>query len=212
MRRLRNLKILLLFLATPAAAQSPRVVSISAAPTGQYLAVSAQLAELFSPKIISTIRSGLPAVIRFDFRLVEEPDREVQQILRSRRILYDLWSERYQIDFNHHQQIVASFSEVEKKCANFEEAELFLLSRLSPQKTYRLRLQVAVIPISTKQDQQFREWIETSGVPEESSPGEDPASGFRFNLSKLLSFFLGKKDRPFGASEWATSPLFRVEK
>jgi hypothetical protein len=211
MRRLRNLPILLLFLATPAAAQIPRVVSISAAPNGQHLAGTAQLADLFSPKIVSTIRSGLPAVIRFDFRLVEAPDREVQRAARSRRILYDLWSERYYIRFNHRQQIVGSFSEVEKICTNFEEAELLLLSGLSSHKTYRLRLQVTVFPISTKQDQQFREWIESSGIPEESSPGEDPAAGFRFNLSKLFSFFLGKKDRPFGASEWATSPPFRVE-
>jgi hypothetical protein len=210
MRRLRNLQILLLLLATPAAAQTPAVVAISATPAGQHLAVAAQLADLFSPKIISTIRSGLPAVVRFDFRLMEEPNREVQQTTRSLRILYDVWSERYQLSFNNRQQFVAGFSEVEKICANFEEAKLLPLSRLSPQKTYRLRLQVAVIPISTKQDQQFREWIETSGIPEESSPGEDHASGFRFNLSKLLSFFLGKKDRPFGASEWAASSPFHL--
>jgi hypothetical protein len=212
MRRLWNLKLVILFtLVAEAAAQNPRVVSVLAKPIEQHLAVSIQIASVFSAKTISTIRSGLPAVIRFEFHLREEPDRDVQHLTRSLHILYDLWSERYRLRFNGHEQFVANFAEVEKICSDFEESQLLPLSRLSPHKTYRLRVQVAVIPISAKQDQQLRDWLEASGAAEESAPGEDRASGFRLNLSKLLSFFLGKKDRPFGTSEWAVSPPFRVE-
>ena len=211
MRRLGKIEILLLFLlAGETTAQAPRVVSIVAKPVEQHLAVSVQLADLFSPKIANTIRSGLPAVIRFDFRLVEEPNREARQITRSLRILYDVWSERYRIATNGQEQIASIFAEMEKFCAGFEAGKFLPLEQLSPQKTYRLRLQVAVIPISTKQDQQLRDWLEASDATEESAPGEDRATGFRLNLSKLVSFFWGKKDRPFGTSEWAESPSFGV--
>ncbi len=211
MRRLGKIQIFLLFiLASKTTAQAPRVVSISAKPVEQHLAISVQLADLFSPKIANTIRSGLPAVIRFDFRLIEEPNREARQITRSLRILYDVWSERYRIAVNGQEQIASTFAEMEKFCTGFAEQKFFPLNRLSPQGTYKLRLQVAVIPISAKQDQQLRDWLEASDATEESAPGEDRATGFSLNLSKLVSFFWGKKVRPFGTSEWAESPWFRL--
>ncbi|MDZ7289267.1 MAG: DUF4390 domain-containing protein [candidate division KSB1 bacterium] len=211
MRRQINLKILLfLLLVTEATAQAPRVVSLVAEAGEQHLAVSARLAHLFSPKIVNTIRSGMPAVIRLDFRLVAEPDREVQRLTRALHLSYDLWNERYHLRFDHREQLVMSFAELEKICSAFEEQQFLPLDRLSSQPTYRLRLQITVIPISAKQDQQFRDWLENSGATEESAPGEERASGFRLNLSKLLSFFLGKKDQPFGVSEWAMSPPFRL--
>lgn len=211
MRRFGKIKIfLLVLLATETTAQAPRVVSVIVKPVEQHLAVSVQLADLFSRKIANTIRSGLPAVIRFDFRLVEEPNREARQITRSLRILFDVWSERYRIAVNGQEQIASTFAEMEKFCAGFEESKFFPLNRLSPQGTYKLRLQVAVIPISAKQDQQLRDWLEASDATEESAPGEDRATGFRLNLSKLISFFWGKKERPFGTSEWAESPSFRL--
>lgn len=211
MRRFGKIEIFLLFLlAGKVTAQAPRVVSISAKPGDQHLAVSVQLADLFSSKIANTIRSGLPAVIRYDFHLIEEPDREVRQIMRSVRILYDVWSERYRIAANGQEQIASNFAEMEKICAGLEESRLLPITQLSPQKTYRLRLQVAVIPISAKQDQQLRDWLEASDATEESVPGEDRSTGFHLNLSKLVSFFWGKKERPFGTSEWAESASFRV--
>jgi len=211
MRRLSNAKIFFLLLfAAPTLAQTPRIVSLVAKPDSN-LAVAVQLADIFSPKITGTIRSGLPAVIRFDFRLIEEPEREIRQIARSMHILYDLWNERYKLGFNGREQFVAGFAEMQKICENIEESNLLPLRRLSAQKSYRLRLQVAVIPISTKQNQQLQDWLEASDATEESSPGEDRSAGFRFNISKFLSFFLGKKDRPVGTSEWVTSPPFRLE-
>jgi len=212
MRRLKKIYyFFLLLLVAEATAQTPRVISILAKPAADSLTVSVQLADIFSPKIVNTIRSGLPAVIRFDFRLLEEPDHELQQMTHSLRVLYDLWSDRYRLQFNQREQIAASFAEMEKLCTKIDTLRLMPRRRLVPQKMYRLRLQVAVIPISAKQDQQLRDWLEVAGDAEESTPGEDGAAGFRLNLNKLFSFLGGKKENPFGASEWAVSPPFRAQ-
>lgn len=211
MRRLKKISYLfLLLLAAEATAQTPRVISILAKPAVDSLAVSVQLTDIFSPKIVNTIRSGLPAVVRFDFRLLEEPERELQQMTHSLRLLYDLWNDRYRLQFNQREQTVASFAEMEKLCTKIDTLKLLLRRRLVPQKNYRLRLQVAVIPISAKQDQQLRDWLEVADDTEESLPGEDRAAGFRLNLNTLVSFLSGKKANPFGASEWAVSPPFRA--
>lgn len=212
MRRHRKLYLLALaLLIAEATAQTPRVIAVTATPRADSLGVAVQLADIFSPKIVNTIRSGLPAVIRFDFRVLEAPDRELQQATRLLRIVYDVWNDRYHLQFNEQERLLASFIEVEKFCANFDAVKLVLKRRLQPQKTYQLRLQVAVIPISTKQDQQLREWLEVADDTEESTPGENRGAGFRLNISRLLSFFGGNKERPFSASAWATSPPFRVE-
>lgn len=211
MRRLKKISYLfLLLLAAEATAQTPRVISILAKPAVDSLAVSVQLTDIFSPKIVNTIRSGLPAVVRFDFRLLEEPERELQQMTHSLRLLYDLWNDRYRLQFNQREQTAASFAEMEKLCTKIDTLKLLLRRRLVPQKNYRLRLQVAVIPISAKQDQQLRDWLEVADDTEESLPGEDRAAGFRLNLNTLVSFLSGKKANPFGASEWAVSPPFRA--
>jgi len=212
MRRQNFLNFLFLFLLiAEAAAQTPRVISIIAKPHADSIWVSVQLADMFHPKIVNTIRSGLPAVIRFDFRVLETPDHEIQQALRSLRIVYDLWSDRYHLRFDQREQFVPNFAELEKICHNFEEPNLLSLARLSAQKNYQLRLQVAVIPISAKQDQQLRDWLAGSTDTAESAPGENRSAEFRLNISKLFSFFGGKKERPFGASEWAISPPFNMK-
>lgn len=210
MRRLQKFYFLFLLLpAAAATAQTPRVISILAQPAGDSLIVSVQLTDLFSPKIINTIRSGLPAVIRLDFRLLESPARELQQMTHSLRVLYDLWSDRYRLQFHQREQIAASFAEMEQRCTKIDTLTLKPRRRLVPEKTYQLRLQVAVIPISAKQDQQLRDWLEVAGDAEESAPGEEGAAGFRLNLNRLFSFLGGKKENRFGASEWAVSPPFR---
>lgn len=212
MRRCDLKTTLLLFIVTAEAmAQEPRIDSLVALPLNQHIAVIAKLSHLFSFKVANTIRSGLPAVIRFDFRLIEEPAREVQRLMRSRQILYDVWGERYQITANGDRQLASSFEEMQKICSHYEEAKLLSCSGLSPVKTYRLRLQVTVIPISAKQDQQLREWLKASDASEASAPGEDRSNEFRLNLSTLLSFFMSKNERPLGSSNWSVSPPFRVE-
>jgi len=212
MRRLKKFYFLFsLLLAAAATAQTPRVISILAQPAGDSLIVSVQLADIFSQKIVNTIRSGLPAVIRFDFRLVEAPERELQQMAHSLRVLYDLWSDRYRLQSNQRASIAASFAEMEKLCTKIDTLTLKPRRRLVLEKTYQLRLQVTVIPISAKQDQQLRDWLEVAGAAEESAPGEEGAAGFRLNLNRLFSFLGGKKEKPFGASEWAVSPPFRVQ-
>jgi hypothetical protein len=200
----------LLLLFAEATAQTPRVISILAKPAADSLIVSVQLADVFSTQIVNTIRSGLPAVIRFDFRLLEAPDRELQQMTHSLRLLYDLWSDRYRLQLEQRERIAPTFAEMEKLCTQIDTLKLLPRRRLVPQKTYQLRLQVAVIPISARQDQQLRDWLEVAGDAEESAPGEDGAAGFRLNLNKLFSFLSGKKENPFGASEWAVSSPFRA--
>lgn len=91
-------------LAISLAAQTPRIVSLSAEPAHDSLAVNVEIEDLFPPKIANTIRSGLPTVIRFDFRLIDESEREVARFTETMEILYDIWAQRFRISLDHQQR------------------------------------------------------------------------------------------------------------
>ncbi|RIK77656.1 hypothetical protein DCC62_09120 [candidate division KSB1 bacterium] len=102
-------------LAISLAAQTPRIVSLSAEPVRDSLAVNVQLEDLFPTKIANTIRSGLPTVIRFDFRLIDESGREVLRLTEAMEILYDIWAQRFRITLDDQQHFAASFEEMKKE-------------------------------------------------------------------------------------------------
>ncbi|KAA0227923.1 DUF4390 domain-containing protein [candidate division KSB1 bacterium] len=197
-------------LAISLAAQTPRIVSLSAEPLHDSLAVKVQLEDLFPTKIANTIRSGLPTVIRFDFRLIDESGREVLRLTEAMEILYDIWAQRFRITLDDQQHFAASFEEMKKICSELERHILAAPASLRAASPYRLRLQVTVIPISSRQNHQWRERIESADLQDEAAASEAGRSGFSVNVSRLLSFFLSGKERVHGASEWATSSPFQL--
>lgn len=197
-------------LAISLAAQTPRIVSLSAEPVRDSLAVRAQLEDLFPPKIANTIRSGLPTVIRFDFRLIDESEREVARFTEAREILFDIWAQRFRITLDHQQRFAASFDEMKAICSELEHHKVAAPAVLRAASPYRLRLQVTVIPISSRQNHQWRERIESADLQDEAAASEAGRSGFSVNVSRLLSFFLSGKERVHGASGWATSSPFQL--
>ncbi|MCL4706907.1 DUF4390 domain-containing protein [bacterium] len=197
-------------LAISLAAQTPRIVSLSAEPVRDSLAVNVQLEELFSTKIANTIRSGLPTVIRFDFRLIDESGREVLRVTEAMEILYDIWAQRFRISLDQQQRFAGSFDEMKKICSELEHYKLVAPAALRTVSRYRLRLQVTVIPISSRQNHQWRERIESADLQDEAAASEAGRLGFSVNVSRLLSFFLSGKERVHGASEWVTSSPFQL--
>lgn len=197
-------------LAISLAAQTPRIVSLSAEPVRDSLAVNVQLEDLFPTKIANTIRSGLPTVIRFDFRLIDESGREVLRLTEAMEILYDIWAQRFRITLDDQQHFAASFEEMKKICSELEHHKLATPIALRTALQYRLRLQVTVIPISSRQNHQWRERIESADLQDEAAASEAGRSGFSVNVSRLLSFFLSGKERVHGASAWATSSPFQL--
>lgn len=196
-------------LAISLAAQTPRIVSLSAEPAHDSLAVNVQLEDLFPTKIANTIRSGLPTVIRFDFRLIDESGREVLRLTEAMEILYDIWAQRFRITLDQQQRFAASFEEMKKICSELEQHKLAAPAALRAASQYRLRLQVTVIPISSRQNHRWRERIESADLQDEAAASEAGRSGFSVNVSRLLSFFLSGKERVHGASAWATSSPFQ---
>ncbi len=193
-----------------ALAQKPQVLSVAPVKTGDQVGLRCNLSDLFAPKIVGTIKSGLPAVLNFDIRLIEEAGREVWRGNQSWKILYDLWTEKYRLRILHDDKIFDNFQTLEQFCKEFQSGPILPLAHFQRDKRYRLRLQVMVIPISSRQKEQLRDLLESSESGQEGNPAESRRNSFSVNISQLVSFFMGNKTTPQGASEWGESPAFGV--
>jgi len=213
MRRLLLTTLLLsLLIVWSLDAQTPRIIAVAATQDHDSLFAEAQLADLFSPKIANTIRSGLPAMVRLDFRVFNQHNHEVARSLRLVEIRHDIWAQRYHILFDDGHRVTNSFEDMEKICSTLRRQPVAALTSLPAGLICRVRLQVAVVPISHRQNHSWREQIESADL-QDPAASESGRSGFSINVSRLLSLFLSGRERVHGVSNWATSaPLQLVSK
>ncbi|NUO79465.1 DUF4390 domain-containing protein [candidate division KSB1 bacterium] len=193
-------------------AQQPQIKTLIAQPQNGGIFAQVQVENLFSPKITSTIRSGLPVIIRCDFRLTTAEGREVAHAIQPMQVLFDIWSQRYRITLIDSNRFASTFEEMEKLLNSFEMAAITSHDHLDSALSYRLRLRVTVVPISAEQGRQLLQRLSSNDLQSEGSASESGRSGFSLNLSSLLSFFLSDEERTHGASDWANSSTFRLTK
>jgi hypothetical protein len=209
---LLRVALLFIFFSSPLFAQQPKIKTLLAQPQNRGIAAQVRLENLFPPKIASTIRSGLPVIIRCDFRLQADNGRELARETQSLQILFDIWTQRYRITLLDSNRFVSTFEEMEKIFSRLELAAITNHGRLDSALSYRLRLRVVVIPISAEQGKQLLQRLESNDLRGENTASESGRSGFSVNLSSLLAFFLRGEERAHGASDWADSSTFRLSK
>jgi len=199
----------MLCLALPLQAQQPMIRGLTVVPQGERLAAHVQLENLFAPKIISTIRSGLPALVQHDFRLQAANNKERARALQTVEVKYDIWAQRFRLTFPDTVRVVTTFAEVEQIFADFTLPLLFVNAARAEAGAYALRLRVAVFPISAEQGRQLLQRLAVNDVETENTSTAAGRSGFSLNVSCLLSFFFAGEENAHGASAWAVSPAFQ---
>ncbi len=207
-RPLTTVFCLIFCLAWPLGAQQPKIRGLTAMPQGEKILARVQLENLFAPKIVSTIRSGLPAIVQHDFRLMVD-GKEKARALQAVEVKYDIWAQRYRLAFPDTVRFAATFTEVEKILRDFQTTAFFQGMMRDGATVYRLRLRVAVVAISAEQSRQLLQRITSNDFEGGTSAAEAGRSGFSLNLNDLISFFFGGEQRAHGLSEWAVSPPLR---
>ena len=207
-RPLTTISCLALCWILPLQAQSPKIRGLAVVAKHGELRARVQLENLFAPKIVSTIRSGLPAIVQHDFRLLAD-GKEKARALQAIEVKYDIWAQRYRLAFPDTVYFAPALADVEKMLSDFETPAFLQALVRADAASYRLRLRVAVIAISAEQSRQLLERIASSDFEGGSSAAEAGRSGFSLNLNDLISFFFGGEQRAHGLSEWAVSPPWR---
>lgn len=185
-----------------------RVDGIEPKWSNDTLKVSAVFKNLFSRKIIGTIQSGLPSIIQIEIKLTDLDKKNIAHAFISRTIKYDIWEEQYYVEWGDTTLTFANLDKVMETCGQLQNAALAQTGVLNPRLKYVIQMRVAIIPITTKQADKVSSWLLNPNQTEESVASQNRASGFKMNLNKLVSFFLGSKKKSRYSSEWRSSKPF----
>ncbi len=173
------------------------------------LKVSAEFVNLFSEKIIGTIRSGLPSIVQIELKLIDPRGRQIARKFISRSIEYDIWGEKYYLIRNGRKKTFQNFAEAEKACTQLQDEKLFFRKNGPDDKAYTVQIRVGIIPISSGQAEKVSDWIMDPNQTEETVASDNRTTGFELNINKLISFFVGKKKGSKYVSGWVASKPFR---
>jgi len=201
--------LLILFASTQVGSQQSRARVWPCTRDG-FLCVSAQINDLFSSKTVATIQSGLPAIVDFEIRLQTSGQRVVAKRRISRRITHDVWKGTYKVTGGAINRIFTSLDSAQAACGNLPQLVILSLTELDDQTAYTLLVQAQITPISQVQNQKLKDWLANPNQTVEDIPGRDRSSGFNFNFSKLISFFVGSKELKENSTPWFQSQAFFV--
>jgi hypothetical protein len=186
------------------------VDQIEPALVNEILTVSGVIHNLFSEKIVGTIQSGLPSMVEIEVKLLDAEGRTKLRRRYLRTISYDIWQERYTVRREDTTVVSGDFEAVKRLTSRLEHVVLAPKTVLDARTRYAIALRVRVIPISVRQGQKVLDWLREPNQTEEDLASEDRSSGFRLNLSKLVSFFVGGNKRRQNRSPWYSSRMFRL--
>ncbi len=177
-----------------------------------HLVLAFRADNLVSEKIKSTILSGLPAAVEFEIRLLRGKGEMIRKSY-FRTLSYDIWSEKFSIQFEDTTEVFRSFEAMLTRISRCTDMLITPLNRLDRLSRYTLKLRATVLPVSFRQNQKLAGWLEASETSDDIT-SEERASGFKFNISRLISFFMGSRPDRGRTSKWfeTTFTLSNVKK
>jgi len=207
------------------AAEGPdeiRVDSIEVELVDGWIVVSAESRNLFSRKSLSTLQSGLPAVIRLEIRLVtaaetrslfsSESDR-YEKVLSAeavQSISYNVWDERYTVRHRGKTEVFPDFPAAEKAVGRTEREPLIAAEELEPMRAYVVQARVQLVPISTEQGDRIADWLRNPHRLQTDMTAESDGGGSQFDIDGLLSVFWERDAKSRNRSGWSSSRSFRI--
>lgn len=186
------------------------------------LTVSAESQSLFSRKSLSTLQSGLPAVIRLEISLMKsartrslfsDGEDRYEKMLSTevvQSIAYNVWDERYTIRCRGKTEVFADFTSAERTIGLVEREALISVDELEPLAAHMVRARVQLIPISTEQGDRIADWLRNPHRLEAEMVSESEGKGSQFDINGLLSVFWGRDKKTRHRSEWSASRPFRI--
>jgi hypothetical protein len=143
----------------------PRVVTWSWDKTSLRLSVSYR--EIIDETIRQRLTSGIPTLLVFNGLLFEKGSSTPVPgalLLKSCRVVYDVWDEVYAVEVIQNQgssysPAVATLEGVLRKCAQFDRTPLIERSRLKQDATYELKAIIEINPISPEVIARIKRWV-----------------------------------------------------
>jgi len=197
-----------------------RVAAVTPALSSGALSVEVECADLFSPKSLSTLQSGLSGVLRLELRLQRSGAARtllggghqfetVRETELAQSISYDVWNERYTVRGPGREEVFGDLASAEAAVARFAVDRLVSGDELEAGAFYRINARAQLLPVSPEQGQRLAAWLHGQTRPDRE---QELAGGHRagFGVGGLLSVLRGRSPNARDRSEWCASEEFAV--
>ena len=168
------------------------------------LMVDVYFENLFEGEIRKTLLSGIP--IQIDLIAQIKTADEITIFTRniSSLVTYDVWEEEFQITtYLGGKQSFLDFADLEDFYTPLKNLEIGNINQINSQPHVSFHLAAIVNLITEKESSKLKKWLESGEATEEDNPTGERDSGFKMNLSQLVSFFFNNQEK---------SQIFKAEK
>jgi len=189
--------------------QQPSILSVKLYIKNGYLTGDIFSTGLFSDRITGTIQSGLPAVVKLDYRLIDIRTYTIFEGEISWKLQYDLWDNIYSVSDGDTTSILNSFESMKHLMENLRAVSLLPARKMIKGRPYKLALRISVSPF--RMDKSAKEI--SSGIEENLRSYDEGSRREKvLDLNSLVSLFLKRKKGMVDASGWYRSKIFSPEK
>ncbi len=211
---------------TPAAANTGgeggiRVVEGTPAAAAGSLGVRVECASLFSPKSLSTLQSGLSAVVRLEVQLQRVGRARtlmgggrgefetVHEIEMAQSISYDVWDERYTVRSPGMVEEFDDLESAEQAASRFAHDYVVAVGELDTEVTYRLQARVQLLPVSPAEGERLAAWLHAQQAADnDAGPSGGRSAGF--DVGGLFTMLRGRREKARQRSAWLDCAAFRL--
>jgi hypothetical protein len=189
LKKLIGKLLFMCFLSTVCFAQQPKIKSINPVLANKKLAVDLHFQNLLSEELIDGLASGMSRSVNFNFLLLTQDGKKVQDYRRVVKLKYDVWEDFYILTNRIQKKQFKSFTKFNRFLNDSLRIVLGPIKRLDKNKA--LLVQMFFVPenISEKQKTKLKYWIDDQARLSNKTDKTGNQSGFSINLSGLISLF-----------------------
>ncbi len=189
LKKLIGKLVFMWFLSSVCFAQQPTIKSINPVLANKKLAVDLHFQNLLSEELIDGLASGMSRSVNFNFLLLTQDGKKIQDYRRVVKLKYDVWEDIYILTNRIQKKQFKSFAKFNRFLNDSLRIVLGPIKRLDKNKA--LLVQMFFVPenISEKQKTKLKYWIDDQARLSNKTDKTGDQSGFSINLSGLISLF-----------------------
>jgi hypothetical protein len=196
---------------SPAAGGSePRIESVHPGRSGDLLTCQVHAANLPGPRILSSLRSGLPSGIELVLELLDAEEHSIAGNRVSFRIAFDLWEEVFRVEGLGEEQRFADEDAFAAYLASPPRLPVAPVKLLEPDERFRIRVDLLLHPVAPEETDRLGEWVGGgAGEADGGATGSSDGREVLVDLGQVIRFFYrgSRRSRTLGTeglSHWFT--------
>jgi len=149
---------------------------------------------IFQKKILQTLLAGIPLDIEIRLSLLDQEKRKLSQRKFNCKVSYDVWEEHFWLlDFHQKTIDFSELADLQNWSRTINSLGIVKQNFLSTQVRYMTEVEMRIVILGRKENQQLKWWIENSDQTEEDLASRERSTGFKLNLNQLVQMFFSRE-------------------